>query len=107
MKWQHWLVWGLLASGAIGLGACAAPEVKALRAEIKMLRERLAVKEKLLLDVRYCPKIKVENISIKEGEMRIDYEFPKPLFGTPHPREVWVILSAEGQNWHDRLHRWE
>lgn len=41
MKWQHWLVWGLLASGAIGLDACAAPEVKALRAERDALRRSL------------------------------------------------------------------
>ena len=42
MKWQHWLVWGLLASGAIGLGACMAPEQQALHAENEKLRKQLA-----------------------------------------------------------------
>ena len=56
MKWQHWLVWGLLASGAIGLGACVAPQQTAcdgriaeLQATIKKLRaenERLRVVER-------------------------------------------------------------
>ena len=26
MKWRHWLVWGLLASWAIGLGACVSEQ---------------------------------------------------------------------------------
>ena len=43
MKWKHWLVWSLLAVWAVGLGACAAPEVVELRRENEALRRALVV----------------------------------------------------------------
>lgn len=45
MKWKDWLVWGLLAGWAIGLGACAAPEVDRLRGENERLEKQLAMVE--------------------------------------------------------------
>lgn len=52
MKWRHWLVWGLLASCAIGLGACAVPEVKKLRAENEALQQQLVVVRDSLATLR-------------------------------------------------------
>ena len=52
MKWYHWLVWGLLAVWAIGLGACAAPEVVELRQENAKLRQENAALQKALVAVQ-------------------------------------------------------
>ena len=85
MNWKHWLVWGLLAAWAVGLGACVS-ERRYTEAEVQVRINKAvqqAVTEVMKEALKGCPpsdcSIDVEPI---EGSKR-------PLIGIEIPKMPW------------------
>ena len=109
MKWQHWLVWALLASWAIGLSACMAPEQKVLVQENKALRKErdslrvvAAERDSLRRDLLFCKSSRLYDPYADHSEPGvIEYKYAHHVRWARErvPRNPYVIIRCDGNLW--------
>lgn len=107
MKWQHWLVWALLATWAIALGACVAKpetekryteaEVQA-RIAVVVAKEKRAgnVLEKLLTQIGDGKWGLVERKNLADGGEYVRIAVTKPVGGTTYADSRCIVLIDAG-----------